>query len=126
MGKENDIVKAIENNYGDFHDAVISSICYERYNLNESKLIVRISTRNFLSSDLKVEKIELICSGIIALRFIELSAFSSSIVTSAKIITDKNHFVLDFFPDIYSDRLEINENSDFIVKFKTIEIKKIN
>lgn len=119
-----DLIKEIESNYGDFHDAVISSICYERYNLNESKLRIGLSTKNFLSSDLKVEKIELICSGIIALRFIELSAFSSLIITNAKLIADKNHFVLDFFPDIYSDRLEINENSDFIVKFESIEIKR--
>jgi len=24
-----DLIKEIESNYGDFHDAVISSICYE-------------------------------------------------------------------------------------------------
>lgn len=119
-----DLVKEIESNYGDFHDAVISSICYERDNLDESKVIIGMSIRNLLSSDFKNEKIELICSGIISLRFIETFAFSSLIITSAKIIADKNFFILDFFPDIYSDRLEINENSDFIVKFETLEVKK--
>lgn len=126
MKKKEDLIKEIEDSYGDFHDAVISSIYYERDYLNKSQLRIMLSTVNLLSPNLKIEKIELICSGITSIRFIELSPFSNLIVTNSKIIVDQDNIVLDFFPDIYCDRLEINEDSDFIVKFDILQIKKVN
>ena len=118
------MIKEITNKYKLFHDATIEKISYST-NLNDEFDMVLIMNAFNHENDFKFEKIEITFKGVVSFRLIETFPASALIITCAILKEVDNHVVADFFPDIYSDKLVVNEESDFIIKCKSIHFKNV-
>lgn len=118
------MIKEINEKFGDFHDTVISSITYSRSTNEDGKIVIAIRAINLQT--MEFENVSIVFEEVLSFRLIELEAFYSLIINSALIIESKDVIVFDFFPDIYSDRLELNEGSDFIIKCKRVSYKVLD
>lgn len=117
------MVEEIIEKFGDFHDGLISRIIYERNTDDEGKIIINLGTRNF-QNDFKFENIELVFKDIKSFRLVESFPNSCLIIGNALILRKDDLITFDFFPIIHDHNdLEVNEQSDFIVKCREILFK---
>lgn len=115
------MIQEIIDKYKSFHDATINKITYQRNINDEGFIIISINAMNF-QNNFEFEKIEVTFERIKSFRLVESFPYSSLIITAAIISEENGLITVDFFPDIYKDKLVINENSDFIVKCHNIVI----
>lgn len=115
------MIQEITDKYKSFHDATIDKITYQRTINDEGFIIVNINAMNF-KNNFEFEKVEITLKGIRSFRLVESFPYSSLIITAAVIIEEEGLITVDFFPDIYKDKLVINEDSDFIVKCNSITV----
>ncbi len=119
------MLEEIINKYESFHDATIEKISYHRaLKEDKSEIIILMNVMNVKS--LELEQIEFRFIDIESFRLIESFPYSSLIITCAIFQKVDNHIVADFFPDIYKDKVLVNEESDLIIKCNKIKYKSIN
>ncbi|WP_026979238.1 hypothetical protein [Flavobacterium tegetincola] len=116
------MVEELIGKYKIFHDATIEKISYS-CSLNDECTMVLIMNAFNHENDFKYEKIEITLIEVLSFRLIEAFPLSALIITCAIFKEEDNNVTVDFFPDIYSDKLVVNELSDFIVKCKGIRFK---
>ena len=111
--------KEIIDKYENFSDSLISNINYKRSSEDEGKIEIVIRCMNSYNN-YEFEIIKLTILGIYKFRFLEEKGFSSLIINSALLVEQEDCIIIDFFPDIYKEKFVLNENSDFIIKAKSV------
>ena len=119
------MIQEILNRYESFSDSKIIKIHIDNCNDLNMNVEVYLRSMNILN-DYEFEIVKLIFINVKKIRLLENDTSTNLIVNSALLLKQKEFVILDFFPDIYSDRLEVNELSDFIIKCEKIIYEVIN
>ncbi|WP_066440682.1 hypothetical protein [Chryseobacterium sp. CCH4-E10] len=122
------MISKILNDYKTFSDSVIDKIEFynQKYDLGELIELSKIHLFSYNWSIDKFENIILTFENIKEFRFIKQRKRSSTVITDALLKFENGEIVFDFFPKQYSDSLlEIDPNSDFLIRCEKIYLEKI-
>ena len=118
------MMNEIIERYANFADGLITSFCYSG-SLYEREIWVEIKCMNS-QRDYEWDIIKLIFLEVVLFRFNENEKVSSTLINSALLKEENGLAIIDFFPLILGNNdLQVNVNSDFIIKCKTISYELI-
>lgn len=108
------MLKEFTEKYRDLSDTTLYGVSYSRSLDDDGFVTIVMLSYNY--SENHYQKVKLTLSGIKSFRFVEIRDSSNFVINAAAIENRNNEIVLDFFPVIYANRLEINSESDFLVE----------
>lgn len=110
----------IVRKYEAFNDACILSFNYNHHLANVT--VEMVITCYNKENDYAFETIRLVFRDVSLFRFIESTQICSTVINHALLREEDGLITIDFYPEFRNkDDIRVNENSDFIIKSKTIE-----